>query len=49
MDPCSRIMSLWQDFTQPNLDSGMVVLAFNSRRQRQADLWFQGQPEESKF
>jgi hypothetical protein len=28
-----------------SLGSGKVVHTFNFKRQRQADLWFQGQPE----
>ena len=33
-----------QDPTQLNLDPGVVVQAFNPRRQLQADLLVQGQP-----
>jgi hypothetical protein len=38
------VVTLGQHPTHLILGPGMVVQAFNSRRQRQADLWVQGQP-----
>lgn len=34
----------WDTVTVKSLDPGKEVCAFNPRRQRQADLWVQGQP-----
>ena len=34
----------WEKELEKSLGPGMVVEAFNLRRQRQADLWVQGQP-----